>query len=151
MFSNNTKVLLLLILSTAINYYTPNPNVGFDFSGQQYTINRLSMAFFSALVIGITDIYIHREEFTTENLIILTFLFILFIGLTYYIIEAQLLTTEEEYLLTMKENHKMDLHISESILKKPDINSHGKKYSNNIISTRQEEITHIDKLLKNDK
>jgi hypothetical protein len=148
MITPNEKIIALLIFTTVINFYTPVPYLGFNFSGQHSTVNRLSMATFAALVIGLTDIYIHFDDYPTHTLVIWTFVFILFISILYYVIEKQIFVSEHEYLLTMKENHIMDLHITQSILNHENLDDHGKKYGSKILSNREHEISLIDNILK---
>jgi len=148
MISSNQKIIVLLLLTIVINFYTPNPYIGFNFSGQHSIVNRLSIATFASLIIVLTDIYIHYDEFTTQTLVIWTFILILFISIFYYGIEKQLFVSEREYLLTMKENHIMDLHITQSILNNKHVNEEGTEYGKKILSNREHELSTINKILE---
>jgi len=147
MSSSSDKILILLFLTILINYYTPIPYVGFDFSRRHNVLNRLYLSIFSAFIIVLTDLLIHQGEFSGNLLAIWILLLILGIVVCYYFIANQIFISEKDYLLTMKENHMMDLHITNSILKENKLDTEGKIYSNKIIANRNDEMWDIDTIL----
>ena len=76
---------------------------------------------------------------------------ILGIIVCYYFIVNQIFINEKDYLLTMKENHIMDLHIANALLKKNKLDSDAEKYSNKILVNRNDEIQNIDSIIKTNK
>lgn len=145
------KTLILLLLTVLINYYTPIPYIGFDFSRRHNVLNRLYLSVFSAFIIVLTDILINMGEFSTNTLAIWILLLMLGIVVCYYFIANQIFINEKDYLLTMKENHIMDLHITESILRDNKLDEESKLYSNKIISKRNDEIKNIDAIFSKKK
>ena len=148
MSSSSDKILILLFVTVFINYYTPIPYIGFDFSRRHNVLNRLYLSVFSAFIIVLTDVLIHRGEFSGNLLAIWILLLILGIVVCYYFIANQIFIDEKDYLLTMKENHLMDLHITETILKHDKLDPDGKKYSDKIISNRNDELNNISTIFK---
>lgn len=151
MSSSSDKTLILLLLTVLINYYTPIPYIGFDFSRRHNVLNRLYLSVFSAFIIVLTDIFINRGEFSTNILAIWILLLTLGIVVCYYFIANQIFINEKDYLLTMKENHIMDLHITESILRDNKLDEDSKTYSSKIISNRNDEINNIDTIFSKKK
>ena len=147
MGSSSNKILVLLLLTIIINYYTPVPYIGFDFTKRNNVLNKLYLAIFSAFIIVLTEVLINQEEFS--NKILATWLLLLILGIIifYYFIANQIFINEKDYLLTMKENHIMDLHITNSILKDNKLDSNGKKYGAKILANRTDEIKNIDQIL----
>lgn len=145
------KALILLLLTVLINYYTPIPYIGFDFSRRHNVLNRLYLSVFSAFIIVLTDIFINAGEFSTNTLAIWILLLMLGIVVCYYFIANQIFINEKDYLLTMKENHIMDLHITESILRENRLDADSKTYSSKIISNRNNEINNIDTIFSKKK
>ena len=147
MISQNNKILILLLISILINYYTPVPYLGFDYSRRHSIINRLYLSIFSALIIILTEVIISKDELTTKSLAIWILLLILGISVCYYFIANQIFIGEHEYLLTMLENHKMDVHITNSVLKNDKLDLEALEYSKKIIFARNEELKNIRELL----
>lgn len=147
MSSSSDKIFILFFLTILINYYTPIPYIGFDFSRRHNVLNRLYLSIFSAFIIVLTDVLIHQKEFSGRTLAIWILLLILGIVVCYYFIANQIFIDEKDYLLTMKENHMMDLHITNSILKDDKLDAQGKNYSNKIIANRNDEMREIDAIV----
>ena len=61
MNSSTHKILILLFFTVLINYYTPLPHIGFDFSRNYNILNRLYLSFFSAFIIVLTDVLINQS------------------------------------------------------------------------------------------
>jgi hypothetical protein len=148
MTSSTDKTFILLFLTILINYYTPIPYIGFDFSRRHNVLNRLYLSLFSAFIIVLTDIIINRSDFSTRTLGIWILLLILGIVVCYYFIANQIFIDEKEYLLTMKENHIMDLHITENILKHNKLDPDSKIYSSKIILNRNDELKNINEIFE---
>lgn len=146
MNSSTHKILILLFFTVLINYYTPLPHIGFDFSRNYNILNRLYLSFFSAFIIVLTDVLINQSQFSRKTLTIWILLLMLGIALCYYFIANQIFIDEKDYLSTMKENHVMDLHITNTIFKDNKLDSEAKKYSNKIISNRNDELKNIDEI-----
>jgi hypothetical protein len=94
----------------------------------------------------LTDVIIHKDEFSGNLLATWILLLMLGIVVCYYFIANQLFIDEKDYLLTMKENHIMDQHITNTILKDNKLNAEGKLYSNKIMLNRTDEMNDIDKI-----
>jgi hypothetical protein len=149
MSSPINNILILLCVTTIINYNVPIPYIGFDFSTRHNFVNRLYLSLFSSFIIVLTDVLIHWNEFTSREFATLIIIFLVAISVIYYLIANQIFIGEKEYLLTMKENHEMDLHITNSVLKHKSISPDAITYGKKIISNRNDELTNIDNLLIN--
>jgi len=143
--SNNT--ILLLLLTIIINYYTPTPYIGLDFSINHNALNKLYLSIFSACIIVLTDVFLNKSNFSKNKFIIWLFILIFGIAIFYYLIANQIFITEKDYLLTMRENHIMDLHITNSLIKEGKLHSESKNYGNKIILNRNNEIKDIDNII----
>jgi hypothetical protein len=146
--SSSNKIVTLLFLTILINYNTPLPYIGFDFSRRHNILNRLYLSIFSSFIIVLTDVLINYEEFSKK--LLATWILILLLGIVvcYYFIANQIFIDEKDYLLTMKENHIMDLHITNSILRDNKLDSDGDLYSKSIIENRNNELKKIDDIFK---
>ena len=148
MNSVNRKTIILLIITIIVHFYLPLPFIGFNFDKKRSYLNRIYLATFTSFVIVLIDLIINKDEFTTEIFYIWLILLILGISVFYYIISNQLFVSEDDYLLTMKENHKIDLHIIDAISKNKNLNEKGKVYTEHIKKNRIDELKHVNELIK---
>jgi hypothetical protein len=144
----NNKIIILLCATVLINYFTPIPYIGFDFTRRHNFLNRLYLSLFSGFIIVLTDVFINTGNFT--NVAFISWILFLTVGIitSYYFISNQILISETDYLLTMRENHLMDLHIAESISSHNIIKSDAKEYTTKIVSTRTNELENVNKILR---
>jgi hypothetical protein len=144
----NNKIIILLCASVLINYFTPIPYIGFDFTRRHNFLNRLYLSLFSGFIIVLTDVFINTGNFT--NVAFISWILFLTVGIitSYYFISNQILISETDYLLTMRENHLMYLHIEESISSHNIIKSDAKEYTTKIVSTRTNELENVNKILR---
>jgi len=148
MNSINRKTIILLIITIIVHFYLPLPFIGFNFDRKRNYLNRIYLAIFTSFIIVLIDIIINNNEFTTTIFYVWLILLILGISVFYYIISNQLFVSEEDYLLTMKENHEIDLHIVEAISKHQNLDEKGKIYTEHVKNNRIDELNHLDKLIK---
>ena len=148
MNSINRKTIILLIITIIVHFYLPLPFIGFNFDRKRNYLNRIYLAIFTSFIIVLIDIIINNNEFTTTIFYVWLILLILGISVFYYIISNQLFVSEEDYLLTMKENHEIDLHIVEAISKHKNLDEKGKIYTEHVKNNRIDELNHLDKLIK---
>jgi hypothetical protein len=149
MGSPNQKIIILLIVTVIINYYTPIPYIGISFPRNHY-INRIYLALFSGFIIVLTDTIVHKEDLHDLQSKSFNFWLITLMGciiLTYYFISNQLFISQRDYLLTMKENHDMDVQITSTILKKNIFNKESEDYGKKVLANRNEELQSINKIL----
>jgi hypothetical protein len=148
MNSINRKTIILVIITIIVHFYLPLPFIGFNFDRKRNYLNRIYLAIFTSFIIVLIDIIINNNEFTTTIFYVWLILLILGISVFYYIISNQLFVSEEDYLLTMKENHEIDLHIVEAISKHQNLDEKGKIYTEHVKNNRIDELNHLDKLIK---
>jgi hypothetical protein len=149
MLSHNNKTIILLLITIFINYYTPLPFIGFEFTKRRNFINRLYMSVFIAFIVVLTDIILHKEEFSIIELFIwLLFLTFGIVG-SYYLINNQIFVDENDFLLTLKENHEMDIHMTDKIIKNKILDNTGIDYANFIIKNRTNELVYNNNVLNN--
>ncbi len=148
MNSVNRKTIILLIITIIVHFYLPLPFIGFNFDRKRNYLNRIYLATFTSFIIVLIDIIINNNEFTTTIFYVWLILLILGISVFYYIISNQLFVSEDDYLLTMKENHEIDLHIIDAISKNQNLDEKGKIYTEHVKNNRIDELNHLDKLIK---
>lgn len=148
MNSVNRKTIILLIITLIVHFYLPLPFIGFNFDRKRNYLNRIYLATFTSFIIVLIDIIINNNEFTTTIFYVWLILLILGISVFYYIISNQLFVSEDDYLLTMKENHEIDLHIIDAISKNQNLDEKGKIYTEHVKNNRIDELNHLDKLIK---
>lgn len=148
MNSVNRKIIMLLIITLIVHYYLPLPFIGFNFNKKRNYLNRIYLATFTSFVIVLIDVIINKDEFNTEIFYIWLILLILGISVFYYIIANQLFVSEEDYLLTMKENHEIDLHIVEAISTHQNLDEKGKIYTERVRKNRNDELKYLNELIK---
>jgi len=148
MNSINRKTIILVIITIIVHFYLPLPFIGFNFDRKRNYLNRIYLAIFTSFIIVLIDIIINNNEFTTTIFYVWLILLILGISVFYYIISNQLFVSEDDYLLTMKENHEIDLHIIDAISKNQNLDEKGKIYTEHVKNNRIDELNHLDKLIK---
>jgi len=148
MNSVNRKTIILLIITLIVHFYLPLPFIGFNFDRKRNYLNRIYLATFTSFIIVLIDIIINNNEFTSTMFYIWLILLLLGISVFYYIISNQLFVSEDDYLLTMKENHEIDLHIIDAISKNQNLDEKGKIYTEHVKNNRIDELNHLDKLIK---
>lgn len=148
MNSVNHKTIILLIITIIVHFYIPLPFIGFNFDKKRSHLNRIYLALFTSFIIVLTDVILDKEEFTTKIFYSWIIMLILGISIFYYIISNQLFVSEEDYLLTMRENHEIDLHIAEAISKHEHLGEKGKIYTEHIKKNRIDELNHLNELIK---
>ena len=147
MFSQNYKIFLLLILSILINFYTPIPFYGFEIIKKRNFINRLYMSLFTGFIIVLTDIILNKDELTMIEFLVWLIFVSMGIIITYNLINNQIFVDEKEFLLTLKENHEMDIHMTNKLIKNQKLDKNGIDYANKIIKNRNEEIKYNENIL----
>lgn len=147
MKSENARVLILLVVTIIVTYFTPMPLLGFNIKNVRYNTNKLYNVMYIAVIVTLTDIILNKEHFTTNSFVIWLFILILFTIFIYYLIEEQKFIDNEQYLLAMIENHEVDIEMSEKILNNNEINSKTREIVLDIIKNRNNELNSINTLL----
>lgn len=147
MNSINHKTISLLIITIIVHFFLPLPFIGFNFKKEKNYLNRIYLATFTSFVIVLVDVILNKNEFTKEIFYIWLFILLLGISIFYYIISNQLFVSEEDYLLTMKENHEIDLHLTEVISKHQNLDEKGKIYTEYIKKNRIDELNHLNQII----
>lgn len=155
---SNFNIIALLLATVAINYYTPVPYIGFNFTKKYNIINKLYFAFFSAFIIILTDILLNSNfNFFNNNknnneddkksffiwIIILTSGIFIF----YFLISKQLFIDQIDYLATMRENNIMDTYITNILINNKKIDNNANDYTLQLLKNREIELKHIDDIL----
>lgn len=148
MNSVNHKTIILLIITIIVHFYLPLPFIGFNFDKKRSYLNRIYLATFTSFIIVLTDVILDKEEFTTKIFYAWIIVLILGISIFYYIILNQFFVSEEDYLLTMRENHEIDLHIAEAISKHNSLGEKVKMYTEHIKKNRIDELKDLNELIK---
>lgn len=143
----SNSAIILLTIGTIINYYTPTPTIGFEFNKSHSVINKLYTSLFFSFIVVLTDVILHRNEYSKNGFIIWILITLIGTCVTYYLIANQIFVDEIEYAYTMKENHIQDLKISENVLTHHTLSNDGINIANNIISNRKKELSDIDNLI----
>ena len=147
MITKNKKTIILLIVTILINFYTPLPFNGFEFRKRRNFINRIYLSTFAAFIIVLTDVVLNIDEFDISIFIAWILFLASGIVISYYLIDNQIFVNEEEYLLTMKENHEIDLNMTNKIIQHKKLDDKGAEYTNIILKNRQDELQNINKIL----
>lgn len=147
MSSHNKDVIILFLVSSIINYYIPVPSIGFNLSKRYSFLNRLYLAIFSAFIITLTDLVLHRDDFSKNAFLIWIMILTMGAVIFYYFIANQLFVDDMEYINTMKENHEIDLNISTHFINHPNITNDGKDLAKKIIDNRNDELHKIENVI----
>jgi uncharacterized membrane protein YczE len=144
MLSRNNKTIFLLILTLFINFYRPSPFFNIDFFGnrKRNIVNRLYLSLFTGFIIVLTDVILCYDDFTMKTLILWILFLVIGIITSYYMLNNQIFVNQDEFLLTLKENHEMDINITKQLVKKNKLDDLGLEYANSIINNRTNELSH---------
>ena len=140
-------VIILLIVTFLVKYNTPIPLIGFNIQDNKFNINKVYMAVFISLIITLTHVLLNQEQFTTNDLIIWILILGIAIIINYYLIKEQFFVDNNSYLISMIEQNKIDIKMSEKMLIK-QTNDKIKRLIETIIKNRQEGLNDLIILLE---
>ena len=105
------------------------------------------MAVFISLIVTLTHVLLNQEQFTTNDLIIWILILGIAIIINYYLIKEQIFVDNNSYLISMIEQTKIDIKMSEKMLVK-QTNDKIKGLIETIIKNRQEGLNDLIILLE---
>ena len=147
MKSNNFHVIVLLIVTILVTYFTPIPFLGLNIFDYEFHLNKLYNVLYIALIVTITDLILNIEHFTTTNFVTWLFILIIFTVILYYFIKEQIFINKKSYFESLIHASELDIKMSEKMLVHNDLDEKTKQSIRKILYNKKNELNELNSLI----